>query len=249
MGEGLVNFDQKVNHRMFTKIKPVTNEILTKGLSKFDIRTGKIAKHKMPSSKDDLLETPEDLYYILTQKHDILCELDPFSTAPIFDDNNRLLRKSNSKCTYNFTFEMNYDLQLDYTLDGTPDGQKPTGVWINHPHTLHEEVLQYNQRQWLKHDLDMLMIIPSNSVRPPYWHKFVNRHLHRGIEVEPLTWINPEQPEKGETGYINFKKGGEDTEFESRNGYLCIRYFSIASYKKWVQKTYDEIFTNTLTKI
>ena len=40
------------------------------------------------------------------------------------------------------------------------------------------------------------------------------------------------------TGYINFKKGGEDSEFESRNGYLVLRYFSIKTYKKWVHDKY-----------
>jgi len=238
----LVDFDTKANHGMFHKKNYPKNQVIGEGMLEFDDRKGRIAKHKMPSSRDDLLETPWDLYYYLVHKHDIIPDLDPFSSAPIFDDNERLVTPTNSKCTYNFSFEMNYDLQLDYTLDGTPYGQKPSGVWINHPHTLHEEVLKYNHKQWLKHDLDMLMIIPANSVRPPYWNKYVGIHEHRGLEVEPLTWINPEQREKGVTGYINFKKEGEDTEFESRNGYLCIRYFSIASYKKWIQKTFNEIF-------
>jgi hypothetical protein len=241
--DGLVDFDRKVNHRMFSKAKSLPKVEIGDGLSEFDIRKGKIAKHKMPSSRDDLLETPWDLYYYLCEKHGILCELDPFSSAPIFKDE-KLVVPTNAKCTYNFTFEMNFDLQLDYTIDGTPFGKKPTGVWINHPHTLHEEVLRYNHQQWLKHDLDMLMIIPANSVRPPYWNKYVGIHEHRGLEVEPLNWINPEQRDKGVTGYINFKKEGEDSEFESRNGYLVLRYFSIKSYKKWISDKYSLIMEN-----
>ena len=182
-------------------------------LKQYDDKKGKIPRHKQASSKDDNLETPDELYQYLCETNDIKCELDPFANS------------KNSKCYYYFTYEQNA-LNLEYLIpNGKPTDHKPKGVFINHPHTLHKEVLEHTKNQWSKHDLDILLIIPANTVRPPFWNEFIGKYLHQGIEVEPL--IN-----QNGNGYLNFKKEGKSTKFDSRNGYLLVRYFS---QKKWTE--------------
>lgn len=202
-------------------------------MKSYDDRKGRIPRHKQASSKDDDLETFEDLYYYLCNKYDIVCELDPYTK--VYPDGT-----TNSKCTYSFTVEQNA-LNLEYLIpDGLPTDRKPTGIFINHPHSLHAEVLEHNLNQWLTHDLDMLMVIPSNSIRPPYWHKYIEKYHYKGIEYDALiTNLFPlkEEPD-APNGYLNFKKRGKDTEFDSRNGYLVVRYYSKESLTKLLLRRY-----------
>lgn len=207
----------------------------SRGLEAVDKTTNKIPRHKMASSKESTLETPDDLYYYLIDKHDIIPELDAFSTNYYDKDGTKI--GSNSKCLYNFTIEDNAGLTKDLLL---PDGKKPTGVWSNHPFDIHEVVLEYLRDQWLKHDLDIIDILPANCVRPPYWSKFVEPYIHKGIEVSALT--SNLYPTKSEpdtpNGYTQFLRKGEATEFDSRNGMLVIRYFSKNNFIKHIKNLY-----------
>ncbi len=44
------------------------------GLEAVDSTSNKIPRHKMASSKESTLETPDDLKYYLTNKHDNICQ-------------------------------------------------------------------------------------------------------------------------------------------------------------------------------
>lgn len=199
--------------------------MFTNGLKEIDNTSQSIARHKMASAVDDELSTPDDVFYDQTNHYDIVCDLDPFTTTWI---ENGVL-KSNSKCIESFTINENA-LEVEWLL---PDGSKPSGVWINHPHSLHKETLSKALEQWQRHDLDMIMIIPANTVRPPYWSVLVQPYLNKGLIVEPLV-----DRKYGTTkgGYINFKRRGEDSEYDSRNGYLVIRYFSKQSWTRFLKK-------------
>jgi hypothetical protein len=211
------------------------------GLKEIDDSKGNVPRHKMASSKESTLETPDDLYYYLCKKHNILCELDAFSTN--YYDEDGLVKGTNSKCTYNVSFLENSDLTKDL-ISFMPNNRKPTGIWSNHPFDIHEQVLKYLKEQWLKDDLDIIDILPANCVRPPYWSKYVEPYLHRGIEVEALTTnLYPLQSDSSSNGYTSFERKGEKTEFDSRNGMLVIRYFSKKNYITHIKNLYGELIT------
>lgn len=185
-------------------------------------------RHKQRSSLDDHYNTPDDLYYALIDHYDITPELDPFTE--VWTVNN--VTKSNSKCIYYFTEEDNA-FEQEWLL---PDGKRPTGVWINNPHSLHKETLEKCLEQWRKHDLDILFIIPANTCRPNYWYEYVQQYLNKGLIIEPL--IDYSKTKK--SGYINFQKGDKGTKYNSRNGYLIIRYYSKKSWTRFLKKRAEE---------
>lgn len=195
------------------------------GLKEFDNSSASMARHKMARSKDDEFGTEDRIYYPACKHWDIQPELDVF--AGWYQDEAGQWR-SNSKCLEFFTFEDNA-LERDWLLK---DGSKPTGVWWNDPHSLHRETLEKSLEQWQKHDLDILGILPGNTVRPPFFYENVIKYLHRGIEIEPLIdWDNPS--ENG--GYMVFEKKGKPSEYQSVNGYLAIRYFSKESWTRFLK--------------
>lgn len=195
------------------------------GLKQKDNTSKSIPRHKMKSAVDDEYETPDELYYSLTSHYDIVCELDVFANEWYENE----VMKTNSKCLDYFTIEDNA-LEVEWLL---PDGKKPTGIWWNDPSTLHKECLVKSEQQWLRHDLDILGMLPANTVRPPYFYNHVQRYNNKGLIIEPLiNWNNPTV----DGGYINFKKRGKDTEFSSRNGYIIIRYFSKDSWTNYLKK-------------
>lgn len=194
-------------------------------LNKVD-NTKPTPRHKQRSSIDDHYNTPDDLFYALIDHYDIIPELDPFTETWIENDT----IKSNSKCIYSLTEEDNA-FESEWLL---PDGKRPTGVWINDPHSLHKETLVKCLEQWRKHDLDILFIIPANTCRPSYWYENVQKYLNHGLIVEPL--IDWSKPEDKRNGYINFQKGTEKTKYNSRNGYLIIRYYSKKQWTRFLKK-------------
>lgn len=197
----------------------------SEGIKDVDNTSATIPRHKMKRSVDDEFDTEERIYYPLIQHWDIIPELDVFSGEHMEGDT----LKSNSKCIYSFTIRENA-FETEWLL---PDGSKPTGIWWNDPHSLHKETLERSLNQWLKHDLDILGIIPGNTVRPPFFYNNVLRYLHRGIEIEPvIDYANPS--ENG--GYMRFEKRGKPTEHISVNGYLAIRYFSKDSWTRFLKK-------------
>lgn len=200
------------------------------GLKPFDNTSATIPRHKMKRSVDDEFDTEERIYYPLCNHFDIVCELDVFTNE--WEEDGQ--KKTNSKCIYNFTIEDNA-LEVEWLL---PDGKKPTGVWWNDPHSLHKETLEKSLEQWQRHDLDILGILPGNTVRPPFFYENVMKYLHKGIEIEPvIDWDNPS--ENG--GYMRFEKRGEATKHISVNGYLAIRYFSKDSWTRFIKKRIGEM--------
>lgn len=201
-------------------------------LKQVDNTSATIPRHKMKRAVDDDFGTPDRIYYPLCKRHDIVCDLDVF--AGEYEVNGVL--KSNSKCLDYYTIKDNA-LEKDWLL---PNEKKPTGIWWNDPHSLHKETLEKSLEQWLKHDLDILGILPGNTVRPPFFYENVIKYLHKGIEIEPvIDWDNPED----NGGYINFEKNGKPTEFISVNGYLAIRYFSKDSWTRFIKKRIGEMKT------
>ena len=139
--------------------------------------------HLTVSSKDDEYETPPELVELLCKQ---------FHVTPIID-----VAATNSNRKFTIFFSKEDDaLKQDWTLD----------CWCNHPHSLHKEFVEKAYNEWKKHNITVMMIIPSNTGRTRYWHEF----------------IEPYAEYKMIKGNIRFLKDGKPTKDASRNGYVCV---------------------------
>jgi phage N-6-adenine-methyltransferase len=139
--------------------------------------------HFKPSRIDDDYETPPELVKLLCEKFQVTPMIDVAATG------------KNRKFTIYFSKE-NSALDNDWTLD----------CWCNHPHTLHKEFVEKAYNEWKKHNITIMMIIPSNTGRTKYWHEF----------------IEPYAEYKMIKGNIRFLKDGKPTKDAARNGYVCV---------------------------
>lgn len=181
------------------------------GLAPVDSTRKKAPRHMAPSSTDNEFETPENIYYDecvapAVSLGESAPELDPFTSI---DKNGRI----NSKCIYNLTIDddvYNNDLLL-------PDGKVPSGIWSNHPHTLHEETVELMHEQHKKFGFTIIMIIPSNTRRTKYWTKYIEPYRYGGnpkynhIKNHIRNWPIP--------GTIRFLQNGVPSKDTSRNAY------------------------------
>lgn len=175
------------------------------GLKMVDDTSGKAPRHTYPSSTDDEFETPDDLFYDIVDKVRKLGEdapeLDPFTNG------------KNSKCIYSKTIDddvYNNDLLL-------PGDKVPSGIWSNHPHTLHKESVELMHNQHKKFGFTIIMIIPSNTRRTKYWNEFIEPYRiggdpeFQGTRKHIINW-----PIKGT---IRFLQDGKPSKESSRNAY------------------------------
>jgi len=128
-------------------------------------------------SKSDEWETPEDLFRHLCSKYDLYPTLDVCAT------------QENCKC-------------LGYLIDAFCGSWKPNPsvdtVWCNPPHSKTEEFVRKAQKEWRVSNINILMIIPANSMCTNYseecirpseaeWHP-INRKwckfLHEGKTMD-----------------------------------------------------------------
>lgn len=177
-----------------------------------DTTKKKSPRHMKPSSTDDEFETPEDLYYDIVKKAVSLGEdapeLDPFTNG------------SNSKCVNYLTIKddvYNVDPVIMEISRGISTARIPTGLWSNHPHTLHEESVELMNDLNKRYGYTIIMIIPSNCRRTKYWHKFIEPFrvggdpVFKGTRNHIYNW-----PIKGS---IRFLQNGKPSKDSSRNSY------------------------------
>jgi len=141
---------------------------------------------------DDEFETPDDLYtelctvYELNPRLDVACKYDIE------------LGKDNSKC-----YESIYD-SLNQEWVGAK-GNK-LDVWCNPPHTKTKQFVKKAYEQWKKHNINIMMIIPANSVCTEYAKKYI----YKNAKCYPIF------------GRIRFWKDGYPSKFPSRNSYFVV---------------------------
>jgi len=151
-------------------------------LQVYDKGNPKIPIHKTSSISDDEYETPNGLYVSLCGKYQIFPTLDAAAT------------KENRKCLKFFSKEQN---GLEQEWDAV--------TWVNHPHTLHEQFVTKAYQQWQKGKI-IMMIIPANTMRTKYWHKYIEgKAEYHAIE-----------------GAITFLKEGKPTKDSARNAYVVV---------------------------
>lgn len=151
--------------------------------------------HQQPRSelsKSDDWETPDELYQKLIIVSGVLPQLDVCAT------------KKNKKCLY-------YLGESDNALHANTEwqrGREPevTGVWCNPPHSQTGAFVKKAFDQWQKHNINVLMIMPTNTMSSNYWHNYIEGNA----EYFAIK------------GRIRFKIGGVSSQHVSRNAYVCV---------------------------
>jgi len=137
-------------------------------------------------SKSDEWETPRDLVHELANKYGVFPVLDAAANA------------DNSKLSY----------WLDNALNEEwfTDDMGLVDVWCNPPHSKNEQFVRKAFEQWKKHNINIMMILPTNTMSSIYWHDCIE-----GIaEIHPIK------------GRIRFLYNGKPAKDVSRNAYVCV---------------------------
>ena len=134
---------------------------------------------------DDEWETPKEFFDDLCEKYSINPRLDPCATS------------ANRKCLLFFTEEEN-GLRQDWEHD----------VWCNPPHTMTGDFVRKAHEEWLKNNINIMILVPANTVSTIWWHDC----------VENVTEYHAIK------GRIRFIRDGKPSKFVSRNSYILIIY-------------------------
>jgi len=136
------------------------------------------------ASLSDEYETPKELFQLLCGYYGLAPELDVCAT------------KENKKCKYFITKEVDA-LEEDWLHD----------AWCNPPHSMTEKFVRKAYEQWKKHNNNIIMIIPANSMCTKYAHRYI---LQKGVEFYPII------------GRPRFLVKGKKSRFNSRNSYFVV---------------------------
>ena len=132
---------------------------------------------------EDEYETPLNLFETLCFVYEIAPKLDVCATS------------QNKKC--NIFFHKHYDaLRYSWIYD----------TWCNPPHSRTEDFVRNAYQQWLNHNINIIMIIPTNTMSSLFWHDCIE-----GIaEFHAIK------------GRIRFLQNGKPAKYSSRNAYVCV---------------------------
>jgi phage N-6-adenine-methyltransferase len=134
---------------------------------------------------DDNYETPDELFYSLTTNYNIIPRLDACAT------------KENTKCQYFLTDALHQQWMI---------GGIAVDVWCNPPGSLQLKFIERAESQYLKYNMNIIMIVPANCVSTEIWHQYIERKReYYAVKGRPI-----------------FLKNGRKTKFPSRNSYVCI---------------------------
>ena len=138
---------------------------------------------------EDSYETPPELYVRMCMNYKINPQLDAAA------------RSHNHLC-------------LDYLTDALHQEWLANGskvdVWCNPPHSLNEEFVRRADHQHKKHDINIIMIIPTNCQSAKFWHEIIEDEITVKVENHPIL------------GRPKFLKNHRPTKDSSRNAYRVI---------------------------
>ena len=133
-----------------------------------------------PVDDDDQYETPGELYESLCKEYDIFPRLDVCAN------------KNNTKCD----LFLEDALHVNWFYD----------TWCNPPHSKTEEFVKRARTQHLEHNINILMIVPANSICASYFDGVFDRHVdYYRISGRP-----------------QFLRDGKKSRFPSRNSYFAV---------------------------
>jgi len=131
---------------------------------------------------DDEYGTPDDLFKQVCEFHSVTPELDVCAD------------KLNRKCNMYLSDALNEDWTA--------------AVWCNPPHSKTKQFVQKAYEQWMKHNIDILLIIPANSICT----KYAELYIKNNATITPIY------------GRPRFLKDGKPSKYPSRNSYFSVCY-------------------------
>ena len=134
---------------------------------------------------DDEWETPKEFFDELCEKYNIHPTLDVCAT------------QQNTKCILHINEEIN-SLSQDWDQDS----------WCNPPHSKTGDFVRKAYSEWLKNNINIMLLVPANTVSTSYWHEY----------IENVTEYHAIK------GRIKFLRDGLPSKFQSRNSYMLLIY-------------------------
>lgn len=134
-------------------------------------------------NNEDEYETPSKYYNELIYHYNVRPKLDVAAT------------RENRKCLEFFDKKAD-GLRYRWLVD----------VWCNPPHTRTEDFVRKALREWQDHNIDIMMIIPTNTMSARFWHECIEGYT----EYHPIE------------GRIKFLQHGKPSKQSSRNAYVCV---------------------------
>ncbi len=148
------------------------------------------------NEKEDEYETPPLLFFDLCMTYNLKCELDVCAN------------KDNSKCKFFLVDALHKEWMKPHTYPKRTDTRvKGVDVWCNPPHSLTEAFVKRAHQQNEKHNINILMIVPANSICAKYFDEILQ---------------NPFTEYHRISGRITFYRNGKPSKFPSRNGYFVV---------------------------
>lgn len=143
-------------------------------------------------SLSDEWETPFELYTHLCEKYNIHPELDVACTI------------KNKKCRIYYARDMEDPIDGGF-MDGLVFNWH-SDVWCNPPHSKNKEFVRKAYDEWVKHNINVLMILPANALCTNYAENW----------IEPFAEYHPINRR-----FYKFLYHGEKKD-SSRNGYFVV---------------------------
>lgn len=134
--------------------------------------------------EDDEYETPNVLFHWLCMK---------FKVRPILDV---CATKENTKCDTYLSKRENA-LMRNWLMDS----------WCNPPHSLTEQFVLRANQQWMKYDIDILMIVPANAIGAHFFDDIFEKGYAKYYRI---------------SGRPRFLQHGKPAPNSSRNGYFVV---------------------------
>jgi hypothetical protein len=105
--------------------------------------------------------------------------------------------QQNTKCILHINEKIN-SLRQDWDHDS----------WCNPPHSMTGDFVRKAYSEWLKNNINIILLIPANTVSTGYWHEY----------IEGITEYHAVK------GRIKFLRDGMPSKFQSRNSYMVVIY-------------------------
>lgn len=147
-------------------------------------------RKRSDQSLSDEYETPQEVYDQLCYGYAIFPKLDVAASL------------ANSKCE-NCIIMSEDALTNDWI---TPLESDPVDVWCNPPHSMTEKFVRKAVQQWAKYNMNIMMIIPANSICTKYAKECIEPHA----EYHPI-FFRPK-----------FLRDGKPSDDPSRNSYFVV---------------------------
>jgi len=154
-----------------------------------------LALHNRKRSKDSLSddwETPQELFDYIVGEIGFTPELDVCAEY------------GNNKCPKFYSKEE----------DGLAHEWKIWNVFCNPPHSETGKWVKYANEQWRRNNINIVMLIPANTMSSIYFHKYVESDVRTTLHCRYFPLL----------GRIQFHKNGKPSEHKSRNAYIVVTF-------------------------